>query len=145
MNDSQKVNCIRRIENVLYDLTDDRRFTDMYGYDWSKELEMLRSLTGEIKTSADDSENQEEKPMPKKFYNIEYTETQIVNIAIEAESEQEAYERFDNLINNGDLVYDRLYYFDSNTQCNGCHDNVDEAERYCDYVLTDKEYNEDYK
>ena len=80
-----------------------------------------------------------------KFYNIEYTETNICNIAIEAESEQEAYERFDNLINNSDFVHDRLYYFDSNTKCNRCHDNVDEAERYCDSVLTDKEYNEDYK
>lgn len=80
-----------------------------------------------------------------KFYNIEYTETSICNIAIEAESEQEAYERFDNIINSSDLVYERLYCFDSNTQCNGCHDDVDKAEHYCDYVLTEEEYNEDYK
>ena len=72
-----------------------------------------------------------------KFYTIEYTETEIACIEVEADNAEEAYERFNNLLNTSDIVFDSLNYYSSNTVCVGCSK---EPGTTCDYVLTNDEY-----
>lgn len=77
-----------------------------------------------------------------KFYQIQYVERSVAYVTIEAENEQDAYERFDTLLNCSDIVYDCATYSDSDY---AIESESDEPDGYPDYVLTDEEYKKDYK
>lgn len=74
-----------------------------------------------------------------KMFYIEYKETSMAYFGIEAETEEEALERFDKWRICSDAVYDVIDnsdYFDSDTRI------VERAEVYDDEILTDEMYHQ---
>lgn len=75
------------------------------------------------------------------YYAIEYTETRTATFNVQADSYEDACERFDNMLNNDDIIYnvlDNTDFVNTDTNCLGSIG--DEPDDCCDDTITDDDY-----
>lgn len=75
------------------------------------------------------------------YYAIEYTETRTATFNVQADSYEDACERFANMLNNDDIIYnvlDNTDFVDTDTNCLGSIG--DEPDDCCDDTITDDDY-----
>lgn len=75
------------------------------------------------------------------YYKFEYTETRTATFNVQADSYEDACERFDNMLNYNDSVYvalDNIGFASTDTNCLGSIG--DKPDDCCDDTITDDDY-----
>lgn len=75
------------------------------------------------------------------YYAIEYTETRTATFNVQADSYEDACERFANMLNNDDTIYNVLDNTDFVSTCTNCLGSVgDEPDDGYDDTIADDDY-----